>query len=235
MTNSGGIYYNSRRSEKNETKNTVIIVLVTILIILVLALTGYIVYDKVIKKNSTEDTEYKIDNVNLENVTKKLNDNLSTFISYNYEKGKNILATADTRLLLVDYMLNGAASTFDDGMTQPFSYVSYSKYEEKYKDIYGSLDNFTSDLSLTKDTIANTEDELIPSNNISWNNTFGDVACNYNLKATGIVKDTVKDSYIINGSYTTSCVDGENSESGTFAIKYFVKDSNKHLISIVLN
>ncbi len=227
--------------EERRNSNTGLVVLVTVLVMLVLGMGAFIVYDKVINKTNEPSTEENNKNdsdvveYDYANIDKTLNKNLSNFINFRgTTDGVNLLSDAARRLELLDayLMQNNLYSTHDDGIMQPFSYVSYDTYKAKYTELFGNSYSLDDDLRKENGPIANECNGVnsLSGKNICWNSTWGETPTDIVLSSTKVSKIS-DNNYSIIGNY----VNRENSETGTFEINY-VKDANtKYLTSIKLS
>lgn len=130
-------------------------------------------------------------------------------------------------------MQNNLTSTHNDGVMQPFPYVSYDMYKSKYIELFGNDSNLSTDLKNVNSAIANDcSGTSLSGNNICWNGTgaspytielFSENISsveNNNYKLTGIY-EKYNDRYVI-------------VESWSFEIEYVKNETTKYLTSIKL-
>lgn len=224
--------------------NTGLVVLTTVLVMLVLGMGAFIIYDKVINKTNEPNSEEnnKVDNNDSNDITeydyadinKTLNNNLSNFINFRGKTdGVNLLANAEGRLEILNayLMQNNLTSKYDDGIMQPFPYVSYDVYKTKYVELFGNGYNLDTDLKNVSGPVANDCDDVdsLSGKNICWNGTWGDTLNDIVLNSTK-VSNISDNNYSIIGNY----VNNGNSETGTFEIQYVKTTNAKYLTSIKL-
>lgn len=126
-------------------------------------------------------------------------------------------------------MNDNKMNMYNDGVMQSFPYVSYDDYKNLYLEVYGNNYSFEEDLSNASKTVANQNNQYIPSGNISWNGTCGG-ASKYNLTAESITYNKSSKNYTLTGKYAVE----DNSETGTFKIVYNKENRSNHLKSIII-
>ncbi len=101
----------------------------------------------------------------MEKVNKELNSYLSKYLKYRSNDdyfNKNMLIDASNKFALINFILeergmqketNYAASGVG---RQDFSYISIDTYKAKYKEIYGSLDDFEEEMKNASPSVINT-------------------------------------------------------------------------------
>ncbi len=226
-------------------KNKGLVAAVVILTILVLALGGYIVYDKFMtneketsseKTNETtketEDTE--LINVDYTEINKQLN---KYFGGENYVpilNAINLSNDADKRILFTTLVIEidqEYKETNDEA--QAISYVTKVFFKEKYQAIYGTKYSFEEDYKNLKDSAVLFEDsKRLGNDSYGWNNTRGIGPISGTLEATNLVKEN--DRYILSGKFIFKDNDQEKTKEETFKIIYTKENNNRYLEDIVL-
>ena len=219
-------------------KNTIVI----ILSVIILGLGTFIVFDKVLENksesniqenNQLETNKDQVQSYDYAKITEEVNDKLLSFITYRASSKNNTdaLDTADFRLDLINslFMNDNKMNMYNDGVMQSFPYVSYDDYKNLYLEVYGNNYSFEEDLSNASKTVANQNNQYIPSGNISWNGTWGG-ASKYNLTAENIIYDESSKYYTLTGKYIVE----DNSETGTFQIVYNKENISNYLKSIII-
>ena len=153
------------------------------------------------------------------------------------------MSTADNRLEIIDdyFMSNGGGVSFNDNQSM---YINIDTYKNKYKEIYGSLDNFDSDTksaSPTKYSLANSIDSSLAANLVAWNSLrSGLVYDKVEMKASNVSYDRSSKSYKITGTvnYSQSVNTVESSSvslTKSFTITYVNTGDTNYMTSLILS
>lgn len=174
----------------------------------------YIAYSKglILTKEKTtskgnEQQEEKINEeeaktpTDMDKVNKELNSYLSKYLKYRFEDNylnKNMLDDVSNKFALINFILeenemqketNYAASGIG---RQDFSYIDIDTYKNMYKKIYGSLNDFETEVKNVSPPVfdmANNIDSTMSSDLVAWNSTYGATTQKVTLETKNIVYD----------------------------------------------
>ncbi len=231
---------------KNINIGKIFLLIGAILLIVGIGLNVYTTMNTSKSNNSQDKEDNKVDNLpkpndeetkkevvipnDMEKVSTSISNNLGKFLLISYttsDSGVDILKDPSKRLNLIYLMLEqtGDFTQSDDGM---YNYASLEFIKHKYEEVYGSTDNFDSDLE-NGYSLKSTIDSLLGQDFIGWNSTWPIIGVERTYKASSV--DYNKDTAIftINGTYSDNQL-GTTTETGKFIITY--KDNC--LISITL-
>ena len=176
-----------------------------------------------------ENVEEESTEINLDDYTTRINEQLSNFIMYYYnettDNGVDLLTDSTKRLALVNLMLeqNGTAQ---DSEGNTFKYVPEDTYREQYITLYGNDSNYTIDMQTyaVKDVV----DQALGAGYIGWDPNRTPLTTSKTFTATGQNNDN--GTITISGVYQDTELSAETA-TGQFIITY----QNDFLVSIVLN
>ncbi len=252
--------------ETKEKKNNTHVAVEVILSAIILGLGVYIAYskgliltkekitgkgneqqeEKVKKEEAEEKTKIPTD---MEKVNKELNNYLSKYLTYRKDESyfnKNMLSDPSNKLNLINFVLeeNGMWNKTNYASSgsgrQDFSYISIDTYKTKYKEIYGNLDDFETEMKNANPAVINVAsniDSTMSSNLVAWNSTFGTSAYKAKIEASKITYDKSSRQYTITGTvHYESQYDGITPENDkhTFELIYANDEEQNYLISLML-
>ena len=176
-----------------------------------------------------ENVEEESTEINLDDYTTRINEQLSNFIMYYYnektDNGVDLLTDSTKRLALINLMLeqNGTAQ---DSEGNTFKYVPEDTYREQYITLYGNDSNYTIDMQTyaVKDVV----DQALGAGYIGWDPNRTPLTTSKTFTATGQNNDN--GTITISGVYQDTELSTETT-TGQFVITY----QNDFLVSIVLN
>lgn len=176
-----------------------------------------------------ENVEEESTEINLDDYTTRINEQLSNFIMYYYnektDNGVDLLTDSTKRLALINLMLeqNGTAQ---DSEGNTFKYVPEDTYREQYITLYGNDSNYTIDMQTyaVKDVV----DQALGAGYIGWDPNRTPLTTSKTFTATGQNNDN--GTITISGVYQDTELSTETT-TGQFVITY----QNEFLVSIVLN
>lgn len=183
-------------------------------------------------------------------VNKELNSYLSKYLKYRSNDdyfNKNMLIDASNKFALINFILeergmqketNYAASGVG---RQDFSYISIDTYKAKYKEIYGSLDDFEEEMKNASPSVinmANNIDSTMSPDLVAWNSTYGVTPRKVTLEAKNIAYDKSNKQYKITGTvnYESELDDVTHQNfKHDFELIYANNTEQNYLISLVLS
>ena len=176
-----------------------------------------------------ENVEEESTEINLDDYTTRINEQLSNFIMYYYnektDNGVDLLTDSTKRLALLNLILeqNGTAQ---DSEGNTFKYVPEDTYREQYITLYGNDSNYTIDMQTyaVKDVV----DQALGAGYIGWDPNRTPLTTSKTFTATGQNNDN--GTITISGVYQDTELSTETT-TGQFVITY----QNEFLVSIVLN
>ncbi|MBR6113268.1 MAG: hypothetical protein IKP79_02020 [Bacilli bacterium] len=176
-----------------------------------------------------ENVEEESTEINLDDYTTRINEQLSNFIMYYYnettDNGVDLLTDSTKRLALLNLILeqNGTAQ---DSEGNTFKYVPEDTYREQYITLYGNDSNYTIDMQTyaVKDVV----DQALGEGYIGWDPNRTPSTTSKTFTATGQNNDN--GTITISGVYQDTELSTETT-TGQFIITY----QNDFLVSIVLN
>ena len=176
-----------------------------------------------------ENVEEESTEINIDDYTTRINEQLSNFIMYYYnettDNGVDLLTDSTKRLALINLMLeqNGTAQ---DSEGNTFKYVPEDTYREQYITLYGNDSNYTIDMQTyaVKDVV----DQALGAGYIGWDPNRTPLTTSKTFTATGQNNDN--GTITISGVYQDTELSTETT-TGQFVITY----QNEFLVSIVLN
>ena len=229
-------------------KSTGLAVLIALLVLIILGLTGFVVHDKVLKKDKIESNITDISS-NEETKCGELvkntgfeiqyfdDDKIANFVMDNFEyKNKNLIADTNKRLdLLNSYLYNKDVKIMDDGIIQKTPYVFEEDYKEMYAVIYGDNYNYEQDVSNADGVVydkCGDFDELKGKGYVCWNGTR---SSGYDIVSHNMDKMTFNNNEVqIEGTVTYHPIDSYNRKEVNFEINYKIKDNKAYLYSIIV-
>lgn len=226
--------------------NGVLVGLVVFLVILVLGLIGYIVYDKGLIFNNTNEVEEnnkgnEIDNEevleqsvpnDMSLVSTKLDEfglnRYVMFVQSNWDKG-NLLNDSSNKLNLLNayFMKN---NLFTSGCDDQCAIVSLDTYKTKYAEVYGSLDNFENDTNNASAPVFSTAQ----AGYAQWNKVWGTSSYSITLQATSVTYDEINKNYVIDGNIIDVQDGNSIGSKGTFKMTYVNDGTKKYLTGITI-
>ena len=176
-----------------------------------------------------ENVEEESTEINIDDYTTRINEQLSNFIMYYYnektDNGVDLLTDSTKRLALINLMLeqNGTAQ---DSEGNTFKYVPEDTYREQYITLYGNDSNYTIDMQTyaVKDVV----DQALGAGYIGWDPNRTPLTTSKTFTATGQNNDN--GNLVVSGVYQDTELSTETT-TGQFVITY----QNEFLVSIVLN
>ena len=233
--------------------NTLLIIIVLVLAIIVVSIgIGLSVFNKT-KTDSNGKLREEFDIfavgdirnvlVSLSEVEPLIEELLQYRFTTDSNLNKNLMATADNRLEIIDdyFMSNGGGVSFNDNQSM---YINIDTYKNKYKEIYGSLDSFDSDtktVSPARYSLANSIDSSLAANLVAWNSLRSGVMYDkVEMKASNASYDRSSKSYKLTGTvnYSQSVNTVESapvSLTKSFTITYVNTGDTNYMTSLILS
>lgn len=233
-------------------KINVQLIIIVILVICLIGTSGFIVYDKFIKDNSSvtdseNDIEGKLENGKV-TITPEIEAKVTDFTALesfgkvidSEFRNKNVFDDAYVRVDYVTHIIQTIEKScmWTSGATrQETPYVLYDTYKKKYESIYGDLYNLETDLQAEYVGLSAGRDcddpELSGGNYICWMGTRGVNPSQLKMELND--KNIEDNTYILSGTYNIGIINTDViSETGTFEIKYVIENNDAYLSSFIM-
>ena len=238
--------------------NKVYLIIIVILTIALIGTSGYLLYDKILanqesndKKSQNnqvekDDVKENIQTIKFEQATvdEQLNKYLTPFLNYRVvgipnHFNQDLFTDANLRGEFINsiFMHEKACTWFDNGIMETFPYVKKDEYINMYLEVYGKADLFEYDLANGNVfwTSDNYEQYLGSKDYILWNGTWGASATQFTLHADKIIYQEEEKKYTMSGNYQMTNISDSTSKNGTFTLIY-VKDEyeQNHIQSLTI-